>query len=163
MLGIDCTEHAENRTLSDYDLTQRDTFPVWSSTTVRYSDLDPNSHVNNGAISAFFEDGRVRLRTEHLARPGNSMLAGFAIAKVTIEYRAPLTFPATVDIGSSIVRIGRSSYVLGQSVFEGDRCVATAEVVTVRIDGTSQRSMPLEDEVRAVLETVAPRRQSEKN
>lgn len=142
--------------MSDYDLTDRSIFPVWSETTVRYSDLDPNSHVNNGAISAYFEDGRVRLRTEHLATPENPMLAGFAIAQVTIKFRAPLTFPNTVDIGSSIVHIGRSSYILGQSVFVGQRCIATAEVVTVRIDPTSHKSRPLEDDVKTILRTVAP-------
>ena len=141
--------------MSEHDLTQRALFPVWSETTVRYSDLDPNSHVNNGAISAYFEDGRVRLRAEHLATASNAMLTGFAIARITINYRAPLTFPATVDIGSAVTRIGNSSYVLGQSVFRGDECIATAEVVTVRFDAKSHRSMPLEDEVRAVLATVA--------
>lgn len=146
--------------MSEYPLTDRSIYPVWSQTTVRYSDLDPNGHVNNGAFSAYFEDGRVRLRTQRLAEVGGAMLTGFAIAKITIEYRAPLAFPATVDIGSSIVRIGRSSYTLGQAVFEGDRCVATAEVVTVRFDPATHRSMPIEDELRAVLQTLAPQTRS---
>jgi acyl-CoA thioester hydrolase len=141
--------------MSELDLTQRAFYPVWSETTVRYSDLDPNSHVNNGAISAYFEDGRVRLRAEHLATASNAMLTGFAIARIIIDYRAPLTFPATVDIGSAVTRIGNSSYVLGQSVFRGDQCIATAEVVTVRFDSATHRSMPLEDAVREVLATVA--------
>ncbi|MBT6273530.1 MAG: hypothetical protein HOI95_05285, partial [Chromatiales bacterium] len=84
------------------------------------------------------------------------MLSGFAIAQATIRYRKPLGFPATVDIGSSIIHIGRTSYILGQSVFLGDQCIATGEIVTVRIDGHTQKSIPLEDEVRAILETVAP-------
>ncbi|NKC14148.1 MAG: acyl-CoA thioesterase [Gammaproteobacteria bacterium] len=140
----------------DYDLTDRRIFPVWSETTVRYSDLDPNNHVNNGAISTYFEDGRVRLRTEHLAKLGSDMLTGFAIAQVTIKYRAQLGFPATVNIGSSIIHIGRTSYILGQAVFFGDECIATGEVVTVRFDAASHKPMPLEDEVRAILESVAP-------
>lgn len=142
--------------MSDFDPTDRSGYPVWSETTVRYSDLDPNSHVNNGAISAYFEDGRVRLRTEHLASVGDTMLTGFAIARITIDYRAPLTFPATVDIGSAVTRLGNTSYVLGQAVFRGEQCIATAEVVTVRFDSATHRSMPLEPEVRAILATVMP-------
>ena len=56
--------------MQDFDLTDRSLYPVWSQTTVRYSDLDPNNHVNNGAIGAFFEDGRVRLRSEFLDQSG---------------------------------------------------------------------------------------------
>ena len=112
--------------MSDYDLTDRSIFPVWSETTVRYSDLDPNSHVNNGAISAYFEDGRVRLRTEHLATPENPMLAGFAIAQVTIKFRMPLTFPNTVDIGSSIIHIGRTC------TFSGSPCLSVTDVLPPR-------------------------------
>ena len=143
--------------MSEVDLSNRAIFPVWSQTTVRYSDLDPNSHVNNGAIGAFFEDGRVRLRSEHLDQSDGGTLAGFAIAKTTIEYRRALGFPATVDIGSTIARLGRSSYTLGQAVFHGDICVATAEVVTVRIDGESGRSIPIEPEFRAILEKLGPK------
>ncbi|MEM7406252.1 MAG: thioesterase family protein [Pseudomonadota bacterium] len=142
--------------MSEFRLDEPDIYPVWSATTVRYSDLDPNSHVNNGAIGAFFEDGRVRLRTEHLESEGGPALSGFAIAKTTIEYRAALSFPATVDIGSTITRIGRSSYTLGQAVFSAGRCIATAEIVTVRIDVATGQSQPLEDHVRAALERVRP-------
>lgn len=142
--------------MSTLDLGDARIYPVWSETTVRYSDLDPNNHVNNGAIGAFFEDGRVRLRTEHLEQADGPALSGFAIAKTTIEYRAALSFPATVQIGSTIARIGRSSYTLGQAVFSDGRCIATAEIVTVRIDVATGRSQPLEAHVRTALERVQP-------
>ena len=142
--------------MDDLDLSNRDIFPVWSQTTVRYADLDPNNHVNNGAIGTFLEDGRVRLRAEHLDQSGGSTLAGFAIVKTTIEYRSALGFPATVDIGSTVARLGRSSYILGQSVFHGTECVATAEVVTVRIDGESGRPVPIEVHFRETLERLRP-------
>ncbi len=143
--------------MDDLDLSNRAIFPVWSQTTVRYADLDPNNHVNNGAIGAFFEDGRVRLRAEHLDQSGGGTLAGFAIVKTTIEYRAALGFPATVDIGSTVARLGRSSYTLGQAVFHGDQCVATAQIVTVRIDGDTGRPVPIEAHFRETLESLGPR------
>ena len=142
--------------MAELNLSDARIYPVWSETTVRYADLDPNNHVNNGAIGAFFEDGRVRLRTEHLDQSDGSTLAGFAIVKTTIEYRQALTFPGTVRIGSTIARIGNSSYTLGQAVFLDKHCVATAEIVTVRIDAQDGRPMALEPEVRAALERVAP-------
>ena len=38
------------------DLKNKSIYPSWTKCTVRYSDLDPNGHVNNGGINAFFED-----------------------------------------------------------------------------------------------------------
>ena len=143
--------------MQDFDLTDRSLYPVWSQTTVRYSDLDPNNHVNNGAIGAFFEDGRVRLRSEFLDQSGGGTLAGFAIRKTTIEYMQALSFPATVDIGSTVARIGRSSYTLAQAVFLGDSCAATAEIVTVRIDSATGKPIPIEDWIRETLVQLRPR------
>ena len=57
-----------------------------------------------------------------------------------------------VDIGTGIIRLGRSSYVLGQGIFSGDKCIATAEVVTVYFDAATNKSRPLPDELRGVLE-----------
>ena len=58
-------------------------------------------------------------------------------------------------IGSTIARIGNSSYTLGQAVFLDKHCVATAEIVTVRIDAQNGRPMTLELEVRVALDQVA--------
>ena len=67
--------------MSDIDLTDRASYRVWTRDTIRYSDLDPNDHVNNGAINAYFEDGRVRFRKQHLSHLGAGILAGFVLVK----------------------------------------------------------------------------------
>jgi len=137
--------------MSDIDLTDRASYRVWTRDTIRYSDLDPNDHVNNGAINAYFEDGRVRFRQQHLSHLGAGILAGFVLVKYAIEYRAMLHFPGEVDIGTTILRIGGSSYTLGQAVFRDDRCIATAEVVTVRLNPETGRSMTLDDALNQAL------------
>lgn len=137
--------------MTDVDLKSRGAYRVWTRDTIRYSDLDPNNHVNNGAINSYFEDGRVRFRNEHLSHLGASTLAGFVLVKYGIEYHAMLHFPGEVDIGTTVLRIGGSSYTLGQCVFEDDRCIATAEVVTVRLDPDSGRSSPLDDAFKQAL------------
>ena len=112
--------------MSDVDLKDRSAYRVWTGDTIRYADLDPNDHVNNGAINTYFEDGRVRFRNQHLSHLGAGILAGFVLVKYTVEYHAMLHFPGEVDIGTTIVRIGGSSYTQGQGVFNGDTCIATA-------------------------------------
>lgn len=137
--------------MSEVDLQDRASFRVWTSDTIRYSDLDPNDHVNNGAINTYLEDGRVRFRDQHLSHLGARMLAGFVLVKYTIEYHAMLHFPGEVDIGTTIVRIGGSSYTLGQAVFRDDTCIATAHVITVRLSADTGRSMPLDDAFKNAL------------
>ncbi|MFP6760401.1 MAG: acyl-CoA thioesterase, partial [Rhodospirillales bacterium] len=75
------------------DLAKQNTYPNWTNSTIRYSDLDPNGHVNNGAINAFFEDGRVCFRNEHMLQLGDDILAGFVLVKFSVNYLAPLFFP----------------------------------------------------------------------
>mgnify|MGYP002641253596 CR=1 FL=1 len=134
------------------DLTARDVFAEWARATIRYADLDPNNHVNNGAINQFFEDGRVQFRTARMAPLGEATLAGFALVRYSATYRAALHYPGEVEIGTVVTRLGGSSYDLGQGVFQGDKCIATAEVTTVHIvDGRSAR---LPDTVRAILEAA---------
>lgn len=136
------------------DLTDRTLFRDWTKVTIRYADLDPNGHVNNGAINQFFEDGRVGLRHRHMGDLPVGILSGFALVKFSATYRAPLHFPGCVEVGTLVTRIGRSSYELGQAIFQEDLCVATAEVVTVHLDRTSGRSSPLPDQVRAILRSL---------
>ncbi len=53
----------------------RETFyQTWTTVSVRYSDLDPNHHVNNGAINQYFEDGRVGFRLQRLTEVAGDTL-----------------------------------------------------------------------------------------
>ena len=137
---------------STIDLKKRNVYASWTKSTIRYSDLDPNGHVNNGAINAFFEDGRVCFRNEHMLRLGEDILTGFALVKFSVDYLAPLFFPGSVDIGTVVIRIGKSSFNLGQGIFDGEKCVAIAEVVTVFFDPKNNKSQKLTDELRIILQ-----------
>ena len=137
------------------DLKNMSIYVSWAKSTIRYSDLDPNGHVNNGAINEFFEGGRVCFRNDRMINLGDEILTGFALVKFTVEYLAPLYFPGSVDIGTVVTRIGGSSFSLGQGIFWDGECVATAKVVTVSFDPKSKHSQKLTPELRAILEDSA--------
>lgn len=137
--------------MSTIDLKKRKVYASWTRSTIRYSDLDPNGHVNNGAINAFFEDGRVCFRNEHMLRLGEDILTGFALVKFSVDYLAPLFFPGSVDIGTVVIRIGGSSFNLGQGIFDGEKCVAIAEVVTVFFDSKNNKARKITKELRKIL------------
>ncbi len=137
------------------DLKNMGIYANWAKGTIRYSDLDPNGHVNNGAINAFFEDGRVCFRNDRMLKLGDEILTGFALVKFTVEYFAPLYFPGTVDIGTVVTRIGGSSFSLGQGIFSGGTCVSTAEVITVLFDPKTNSSQKLTRELCTLLEEAS--------
>ncbi len=137
-----------------FDGKNRAIYPDFTRVTIRYRDLDPNNHVNNGSINQFFEDGRVHFRNAKMGTLNAAILTGFVIARFDATYLAALGYPGEVEVGTGVIRVGRSSYVLGQGVFSGDKCIATAEVVTVYFDAANNKSRPLPDELRAVLEAA---------
>lgn len=138
----------------EIDFKSRDAYVNWATSTIRYGDLDPNGHVNNGAINAFFEDGRVHFRSDRMAQLGDDILTGFALVKFSVEYLKTLHFPGSVDIGTVVKKVGRTSYVLGQGIFEGDTCIAVAEVITVCLNNETQKSQPIEGDLRSILENA---------
>ena len=140
--------------MKELDLTDRNVYATWTQDIVRYRDLDPNGHVNNGAINQYFEDGRVHLRDDRMVGLAENLLRGFAIKQFTATYHGALSYPATVDIGSVVTRIGNSSFVLGQGVFDSERCIATADVISVFFDAETGSSKPLPDPVRQALESA---------
>lgn len=133
-------------------LKNRSDYVTWTSVTIRYRDLDPNGHVNNGAVNQFFEDGRVHFRNDRMVSLGDDILTGFVIAKFTAEYHAALRYPGTVDVGTVVTRIGNSSFDLGQAVFLEDQCVATADVISVYFAPGAGKPTRLPDDLRAVLD-----------
>ena len=126
-------------------------YPFWTEATIRYSDLDPNGHVNNGAINAFFEDGRVNFRNSRMIKLADDILRGFVLVKFSVDYHAALQFPGTVQIGTAVTRVGGSSYTLGQGIFKEKQCIATADVITVYVDPETQKSTQLSDDLREIL------------
>ena len=130
----------------------RKAYTDWSTNNVRYSDLDPNGHVNNGAINTFFEDGRVQFRPAHLSNYSEDILAGFVLVKFSVEYLRPLNYPSSVDVGTLVSNVGRTSYLLKQGLFMNKSCIAIAEVVTVCLNKVTQRAELINDQLRDILE-----------
>jgi acyl-CoA thioester hydrolase len=123
------------------DLTQRSSFTIWHTEVLRFGDVDRQNHVNNVAFATFCEGGRVRF-FDTVVRPIIGWDDLFALVKVTIEYRKEMHYPGEVEVGTRLMRLGRSSVTFGQGLFNEGRCVATAEAVVVLMDAASRRSKP---------------------
>ncbi len=134
---------ASPRSLQDY--------PKHTSAQIRYFDLDRQGHVNNSVFATFSEIARVDLFYDPenpLAPEGTS----FVVARLLIDFHEELFWPGDVEIGTGVLRIGRSSFTLLQGMFSNDRLVATAEAVIVMVDGHTRRSTPLPPQTRDILQ-----------
>ena len=121
-------------------------FPCRISDNVRYADLDPNQHVNNAVYATYFETGRVTLmkdRSHGLVPEGLAWI----MVKLDIHFRAELRWPGTIEMGLGVSKFGRTSVTFDQVVFSQDRCVASAQAVTVLIDEATRKPTPLTPEL----------------
>jgi len=131
--------------------TGRASYKIWTYDKLRYNDTDRQGHVNNAVFATFFETGRVAFLYDdklNLTATG----CNFVVARLAIDFRAELYIPGTVDIGTRVLSIGRSSFVVGQGVFKEECCVATAKSVGVQMNDETRRSQPLIPEMIAWLE-----------
>jgi len=133
------------------DVVHRDVYTFWYSEKLRFSDTDMLGHVNNVAFAALIESGRVAFTRSGIMPPMPPDML-LVMARIEIDYRAELHYPAEIEIGSRLLRIGRSSFDVENAVFHGVSCAATSRTVLGAIDRQSRRSRSLPNEMRAMLE-----------
>lgn len=130
-----------------------DAFPLKAFDKLRYGDTDRQGHVNNAVFATFFETGRCELLLDPsttIIGPGQSLV----LARLEIDLVAEVNWPGTVEIGTAVTRIGRSSVGLEQALFQNDILVARATSVIVLTDVTTRRSTPLSAEAVARLKAL---------
>lgn len=118
---------------------------------LRYGDTDRQGHVNNAVFATFMETGRVEL----IYSPQDPLLDegfSFVLAKLDIDYVAEVLWPGTVEIGTRVTRVGRSSVTMQQAVFQAGRLCASAETVVVDFDQVTRKSHAFSEAQRAKLE-----------
>jgi acyl-CoA thioester hydrolase len=113
-------------------------YPVVKEQQTRFQDMDPNGHINNVAFAALFESARVELNRGALAFEEIDKGARFLVAAVSINYLAEGNYPDPVSIGSGVLHIGNSSWVIAQLMVQNGKAIATCDstIVMRRADGS---------------------------
>jgi acyl-CoA thioester hydrolase len=135
-------------------------FPITTSITVRYRDLDPLGHVNNAVYASYLEWARVAFR-QALAKATGQRLSplasarefGYVIAELTIVYRSPAYLAEILDIGIKVASAGRTSFVFEYAVTEREsgRLVATGRTVQVMVNPQTGDKVPVSDSYLAAV------------
>lgn len=123
-------------------------YPYRRETTTRFADVDPNHHLNNVALAAMMEDGRVRFNHACGFRELMGRRRGM-VASMAIEYLSQGYYPDPVSLYAAIEAVGRTSWTIAQLLMQDDRTVAFARSTVVCVDG--DRPSPMPDAFREVL------------
>lgn len=132
------------------DAPPRGAYPVIVPHPVRYNDTDRQGHVNNATFSTYFEFAR----TEFMFRIARGFLADGCepvLARIEIDFRAELHFPATIDIALAIAHVGTASVRFAHAVFLGETCIASGDSIVVQVHTPTRRPQAWSEAQRALM------------
>lgn len=118
---------------------------------VRFRDCDAMGHVNNAVYLSYLEQARFAYWQRLTGATG--IPRSFIVARVEIDYRAPITLDDRIVVRLRVSAVGRSSFTLEYEVLNARTraVVATARTVQVMYEYEARKPVPISDDVRAKL------------
>ena len=111
---------------------------------VRLGDLDPFGHVNNAVVATYVEQGRVLYLRDVLGTGVDPVSMPFILAMLKIDYLSQVMFSDSVEVGSRVDWIGRTSIGMSHLLINQEaRELARSEAVLVAFDYDVEKPMPV--------------------
>ena len=134
-------------------------FRVWRTATTRWADDDVYGHMNNATYFELIDTAVNAHLIESVGADIRSLDAVGVVAEVSCRYFEEVGFPAPLDLGLVVDRVGTSSVVYRVGLFQGDTDEANAEgrFVHVYVDNTvtgRRPTVPVPDRIREALRPV---------
>ncbi|TQK29563.1 acyl-CoA thioesterase [Arthrobacter sp. SLBN-53] len=126
-------------------------YPVTGLAIARYGDVDANGHVNNLALESLHETARAEFNEQifpDIYQPASRTVRLVSASNV-VHFLAEVHWPATIETGLGIGKLGRTSYVASTALFVGQTCVSLCDTVLVMLDDDGPTPIP--DEARERL------------
>lgn len=117
----------------------------------RFCDTDALGHIGNTVIPVWLLEGReplLRLFVTDL----DFRQASLVVVRTEIDFLAELRFGSDVEVTTAVEKIGNSSLVVLQEVFQDDAARCRARTVMVNFDTQTRRSQPIPEGIRRQLE-----------
>ena len=139
------------------DRPTRDRYVHWETVTTRWADIDVYGHMNN---ARYFEliDTVVNNHLEQATGTDIRQLPAIGVvAEVGCRYFAEVGYPAPVEVGVVVERLGTSSVTYKVGLFQGpgERAAAEGTFVHVYVDNTDP-ARPVTPVPEAIRAAVAP-------
>ena len=138
----------------------RGDFAVWRQATTRWADDDAYGHLNNARYYELFDTAVNAHLFEATGTNVRLLPAIGVVAETSCRYFREIGFPAPIDMGLAVERLGTSSVTYRIGLFQGDSDLAAAEGRFVHVyvdnaDGPGNRPVrPVPDVIRAAVEPL---------
>jgi acyl-CoA thioester hydrolase len=120
---------------------------------VRFRDLDPMGHVNNAAFLTYIEQARFAFLAQTGAVTTLDEL-NMILARVEIDFKAPVRFGQEVEIDVRASRFGAKSFDLEYVLRVDGTVAATAKSIQVAYDYERQEAVALPSEWRERMTAI---------
>ncbi len=138
-------------------------FPISVRFPIQWGEMDAYGHVNNARYFTWFEAARIA----YMARVGLVSTAmqkpeggvGPIVAATSAEYLRPVVFPAEVEVGARVTRIGTTSLTMEYAVEDVNTGVRYARggAVLVTLHYPDYAKVPVPADIRAAIEALEGR------
>lgn len=122
-------------------------FEHHSTVQVRFADLDVLGHVNHTKYLTYMEQGRIAYAADVWGWSGQMEELGMIVARMEVDYIAPLFLNDTVNVWTRIARLGTKSfdflYVMTRSGQASPQIVATGKSAMVAYDYATGKTIPI--------------------
>ena len=123
---------------------------------IRYSDLDPQWHVNNSRFLSFIESARLAYIQHLNLWDGKSFMElGLIVADAHLVYLKPIQLDQNIRIGTRVTRIGNKSLDFDYQIEDADNgmVMGTATTVMVAYSYHTLSTIRVTDEWREAIST----------
>ncbi|MFF3573286.1 acyl-CoA thioesterase [Nocardia jiangxiensis] len=119
-------------------------YPVVRISQARYGDMDANAHLNNLALESLHEDARAVLNERVF--PGvfdpRARQLRLVTSQNVVHFLAEAHWPAAIETGVGVGRIGRTSFVASSALFRDGVCISVCDAVLVAVGDHGPVAIP---------------------
>ena len=133
----------------------RSDFRFFERLRVRWVEIDAQKIVFNGHYLTYFDTalaGYWRALAMPYAATMDYLGGDLFVRKATLEYEGSARYDDVLDVGVRCLRVGNSSLVFSAAAFRQDALLVSCELVYVFADVATQRSKPVPQELRDLLQ-----------
>lgn len=127
-------------------MTEHAGYTYYHPITVRFADLDAQAHVNNAVYLTYLESARLGYYEKAgIWRHESGMQTGMVVARIDIDYLAPIRFGQAIQVGLRLERMGTKSFTLAFLIetVTGKTPLARGSSVMVTYDSATKQSIPI--------------------
>jgi len=136
---------------------ERSEFRFFHPIEVRYSDLDPQGHLNNSCYLTYFEQARVQyfVKLGLFKKDQSFMEIGVILAEAQVTFLSPIRFGQPIKAGVRSSKLGNKSITMKHNIVhvESGEVLATGRVIVVTFDYHEKKPIPIPDRMREAIST----------